>query len=559
VSEAGATETIYRLRVVLAQVSPLTWRRLEVASSITLTGQHEVLQAAFGWNGDYLHAFTVHGVDYGTTSGAHRRGDQVRLVDLRLRERERFVYGYNFFAGWYHDVLVEAIGPTQPRRRYPRCVAGARAVPPDGCDGPDAYLDLRANRPTAVLRIAEILGELLDEHLDDRLCDVPELREELHELAVYARDEHAGGGRDGGRTGRAGHRGGQYGGHEQHADVQGLIEQVRRVGPVLAALEVDDGPHRPAPVDDCVAAGRGDQCAVAPAQPIGATRAASSSATAWVAAGEPDAYRRLAPALNRPIRWDIIAEQYDQMIKYATAVRAGTASTEAILRRFQRTNSIHPTYQAMIEVGRAQRTIFVARYLRDRDLQREINEGLNVVESWNRANSVIFFGKGGDIATNRRDEQELSTRSACPRRRPSTPGSPGARESAPGGTRSWIPTTRRTPARSHPRRLGGRRTAPPHREARRGHGGTGLPVCRTSTTARTPTGSARACRQSALARHPAASSARQAHRDPVIGPRPDIIARLDAPPLPRTVPGPVNYQDQSRLDLVTRLLPARPP
>jgi TnpA family transposase len=45
--------------------------------------------------------------------------------------------------------------------------------------------------------------------------------------------------------------------------------------------------------------------------------------------------------------------------------------------------------------------------VRDRDLQREINEGLNVVESWNRANSVIF-GKGGDIATNRRDEQELS-------------------------------------------------------------------------------------------------------------------------------------------------------
>jgi TnpA family transposase len=126
------------------------------------------------------------------------------------------------------------------------------------------------------------------------------------------------------------------------------------------------------------------------------------------AAGEPDAYPRLAPALTRPIRWDIIAEQYDQMIKYATAIRAGTASTEAILRRFTRANTVHPTYQAMLEVGRAQRTIFVARYLRDRHLQREINEGLNVVESWNRANSVIFFGKGGDIATNRRDEQELS-------------------------------------------------------------------------------------------------------------------------------------------------------
>ncbi|ETA03430.1 transposase, TnpA family [Frankia sp. CcI6] len=126
------------------------------------------------------------------------------------------------------------------------------------------------------------------------------------------------------------------------------------------------------------------------------------------AAGEPDAYPRLGPALTRPIRWDVVAEQYDQMIKYATAIRTGTASAEAILRRFTRTNAIHPTYQAMIEVGRAQRTLFVARYLRDRDLQREIGEGLNVVESWNRANSVIFFGKGGDIATNRRDEQELS-------------------------------------------------------------------------------------------------------------------------------------------------------
>jgi len=125
-------------------------------------------------------------------------------------------------------------------------------------------------------------------------------------------------------------------------------------------------------------------------------------------AGEADAYPRLAPALTRPIRWDVIGEQYDQMIKYATAIRAGTASTEAILRRFTKANAVHPTYQAMIELGRAQKTMFVARYLRDRDLQREINEGLNVVESWNGGNQVIFFGKGGDIATNRRDEQELS-------------------------------------------------------------------------------------------------------------------------------------------------------
>jgi len=42
-----------------------------------------------------------------------------------------------------------------------------------------------------------------------------------------------------------------------------------------------------------------------------------------------------------------------------------------------------------------------------RELQREINSGLNVVESWNGANGVISYGKGGGLATNRRDEQEM--------------------------------------------------------------------------------------------------------------------------------------------------------
>ena len=123
--------------------------------------------------------------------------------------------------------------------------------------------------------------------------------------------------------------------------------------------------------------------------------------------GEPDAYPRLLPALTRPIRWDMIDEQYDSMIKYATAIRVGTASTEAILRRFTRTAG-HPTYQAMLELGRAQKTIFVARYLRLRELQREVEEALNVVESWNRANTVIRYGNQGEFATNRRDQQEMA-------------------------------------------------------------------------------------------------------------------------------------------------------
>ncbi|WP_276607623.1 Tn3 family transposase [Microbispora catharanthi] len=77
------------------------------------------------------------------------------------------------------------------------------------------------------------------------------------------------------------------------------------------------------------------------------------------------------------------------------------------MSRFTRSAS-HPACQAMLEIGRAQRTLFVARYLRDRDLQREIEEGLNVVEAWIRANAVTCYGKSGEISTNRREEVEMT-------------------------------------------------------------------------------------------------------------------------------------------------------
>jgi TnpA family transposase len=124
-------------------------------------------------------------------------------------------------------------------------------------------------------------------------------------------------------------------------------------------------------------------------------------------AGRPDEFPHLQPVLSRPINWDQIGQQYDQMVKYATALRLGTAQTEAILRRFTRNNLQHPTYKALAELGKVLKTIFLCRYLQSVELRREIEEGLNVVENWNSANAFIFFGKGGELATNRHEDQEV--------------------------------------------------------------------------------------------------------------------------------------------------------
>ena len=126
------------------------------------------------------------------------------------------------------------------------------------------------------------------------------------------------------------------------------------------------------------------------------------------AAGEPDAYPGLRPVLSRPIDWDLIRRQYNQMVKYATALRLGTAAAADILRRFTRANLQHPTYKALIELGKALRTTFLCRYLHRLDLRREVHEGLNVIESWNGANDFILYGRGGDIASNRLEDQEAT-------------------------------------------------------------------------------------------------------------------------------------------------------
>ena len=119
-------------------------------------------------------------------------------------------------------------------------------------------------------------------------------------------------------------------------------------------------------------------------------------------------YPNLQSALTSTIRWDRIRENYEELVKYTTALKMGIADPEVILSRFTREGPRHPAYHAMIELGKVHKTIFLCRYLASEALRREVHEGLNVIENWNSANSFIFYGRNGEIATNRRTDQELA-------------------------------------------------------------------------------------------------------------------------------------------------------
>ncbi len=135
--EIETPPSVVRLRIVLRDIKPTVWRRVEVQVTTTLADLHAAIQAAMGWEDVHLHCFCIFGRRY--DSEHDRRSEGTRLADLRLRTGERFSYVYNHSAPWEHELRVEAIGPGRPDRHYPRCIAGLHLGPPEWCAGPEAY------------------------------------------------------------------------------------------------------------------------------------------------------------------------------------------------------------------------------------------------------------------------------------------------------------------------------------------------------------------------------------------------------------------------------------
>jgi len=122
----------------------------------------------------------AHGREYGISyAGGPSFRDaphEVRLADLGLRAGERFLYEYDITDGWRPDVRVEQILPLETTRPCPVCTGGRRAVPPEDCGGPWAFMELRQHH--APFRIAERLVETIEAVLS-RSDDVDDLRDEL--------------------------------------------------------------------------------------------------------------------------------------------------------------------------------------------------------------------------------------------------------------------------------------------------------------------------------------------------------------------------------------------
>lgn len=82
------------------------------------------------------------------------------------------------------------------------------------------------------------------------------------------------------------------------------------------------------------------------------------------------------------INWRKIEGHYEEVVKYTAALKTRTVEASVLLKRLSADNATHPAYQALLEIGKAVRTIFLCRYLQEESLRIQINETLNVVERY---------------------------------------------------------------------------------------------------------------------------------------------------------------------------------
>ena len=142
--KSKAASTIYQLKVSLRDIQPPVWRRILVPDC-SLSMLHQVIQVAMGWENYHMFDFEVGGLHYTDPMGMDdldmEDASRAKLSRLVTKEKAKLRYTYDFGDNWQHEILVEKILPPEEGRKYPVCITGKRACPPEDCGGPWGYME----------------------------------------------------------------------------------------------------------------------------------------------------------------------------------------------------------------------------------------------------------------------------------------------------------------------------------------------------------------------------------------------------------------------------------
>ncbi|RUT03794.1 plasmid pRiA4b ORF-3 family protein [Dulcicalothrix desertica PCC 7102] len=182
--KSTSTQTIYQLKITLKYTKPPIWRRVLVKNNTTLGQLHRTVQEAMGWDDYHLHSWNIGGMEYGIPHEDYDSdmGDEKNVKLSKLigsSEKIKFYYTYDFGDSWEHEILVEKILPSAPDTRYPVCVTGKRACPPEDCGGAWGYAELLSTLNDPENAEYEERMEWLEGEFDPEKFDLKEINSKL--------------------------------------------------------------------------------------------------------------------------------------------------------------------------------------------------------------------------------------------------------------------------------------------------------------------------------------------------------------------------------------------
>jgi TnpA family transposase len=113
--------------------------------------------------------------------------------------------------------------------------------------------------------------------------------------------------------------------------------------------------------------------------------------------GARTGYKALDPLIGGSIDFRIIAENWDEILRFAASIKAGTVAPSAILRRLAAYPRQNALAKALKEIGRLERTLFTLDWISDPALRRRSNAGLNKGEAHHALKRAVFFHRLGEI------------------------------------------------------------------------------------------------------------------------------------------------------------------
>lgn len=128
---------------------------------------------------------------------------------------------------------------------------------------------------------------------------------------------------------------------------------------------------------------------------------------------EIDSLNEYVIKIGSPINTGIIEAQWDTILKMVASIKLKHVTASSLLRRLNSYSQKHPVYQALKELGKVLRTLFLLKYMDDSSLRKRIDDQLDKIESAHRFARAVFYANNGEIQFASKEEQQVTD--ACKR------------------------------------------------------------------------------------------------------------------------------------------------